>query len=188
MPDARPRHHHGAAVRHALSLTLWLVALGCGPGQSNPLGGGQNQRPIVDAWLLCYDCTNGEIDSVTAVGKLQPETVETLSTDLLTGPSSSRLSNIEQQLRASFTQDSAYEIEAGLTPPLSSTSYIRLYLGNYVAVYRARAGVALGKIGGARAGTVLDSAIAGQLRPPYEPLRSDVKDAVKAARDSLWSP
>jgi hypothetical protein len=190
MPDACPGHHRGTAVRQALWSVLCLVALGCGGSQTNQaaLVPGQSPRDRIDPWLLCQDCTDGELDSLTALGKLLPATVESLSTDLLAGPTAARISNIEQQLEAGFSEDTAYENSAGVTTTITSTDYIRLYSGNYVAVYRARAAVALARIGGVRAGAVLDSAVAGQLRPPSEPLRPDVKVAVKSARDTLWAP
>jgi hypothetical protein len=190
MPDACPGHHRGSAVRHGLACVLCLVVLGCGDCQDNKalVVAGQNVREIIDPWLLCHDCTDGELDSLTALGKLVPETVESLSTDLLAGPSATRRANIEQQLEESFTEDTAYEASTGVTPTISSTEYVRLYASNYVAVYRARAGVALARIGGVRAGAALDSAIADQLRSASEPLRADVKKAVKSARDSLWAP
>ena len=43
-------------------------------------------RKGFDAWLLRQDCTDGELDSLTALGNLHPAVVESLSTDLLAGP------------------------------------------------------------------------------------------------------
>jgi hypothetical protein len=191
MPDACPGHHRGGgAVKHALGYVLCLVALGCGGSQNQqaPINPGQNNRATIDAWLLCHECTDGELESLTALGKLLPAAVESLSTDLLAGPSAARRKFIEKQLLASFTEDSVDELTAGVTPTISSVDYIQVYKGNYVAVYRARAAIALGKIGGTRAGTALDSAIAGQLRPSSDSLRPDVKADVKYAKDQLWAP
>lgn len=167
-----------------------LLALACGQEEKPastvaPEGTG---RHAVDAWLLCQDCTDGELDSLTALGKLHPEVVETLGTDLLSGPAPARRANIEQQLERTFTADTAYEHAAGVTSTLSSTDFVSLYADNYVAVYRAHAAMALAAIGGSRAGLVLDSAVAGQLRPGSDSLRPDVLTAVKAARDNLWEP
>jgi hypothetical protein len=190
MPVSCAGHDRGTVRKLALELVLCLVTLACGQGGSNqetiaPSGHG---RETIDAWLLCQECSDGELDSLTALGKLLPATVESLSTDLLAGPSPDRRANIEQQLRASFTEDSVDELTADVAPTISSVEYIQVYKGNYVAVYRARAAIALGKIGGTRAGTALDSAIAGRLRPSSDSLRPDVKADVKYARDQLWAP
>lgn len=167
-----------------------LVALaftqgGCNGPSVLPVGSG---RERIDAWLLCQDCTDGELDSLTALGNLHPAVVESLSTDLLAGPSATRRSNIEQQVHLSFDADTAYEHSEGAASTISSADYVALYTGNYVAVYRARAAVALAAIGGPRAGTALDSAIADQLRPGSDSLRPDVKQTVIEVKDTLWEP
>lgn len=165
---------------------LCLLALAfnqCGGPGVVPTG---SSRERIDRWLLCYDCTDGELDSLTEDGRAHPAVVESLSTDLLAGPSARRGNNIRQQLVQSYAVDTAYEIAAGLVPAITLPDYITLYSSNYVAVYRAHAGIALAVIGGARALTALDSAVAGHLRPASPPLRPDVTEAVKAARDTLW--
>jgi hypothetical protein len=169
-------------------LVVCLVALACGDNSQtiNPAG---VHREILDAWLLCHDCTDGELDSLAAFGKQYPvAVVESLSTDLLAGPSSGRRANIDQQLEKSFTEDTAYEGATGGTVTMLSAEFIQVYSGNYVAVYRARAAIGLGRIGGDRARATLDSAIAGHLRPLSDSLRPDVRVAVRFARDSLWAP
>lgn len=167
-----------------------LLALACSQGgkSASTVAAEGTGRDVIDAWLLCQDCTDGELDSLTALGKLQPEVVESLGTDLLSGPAPARRKNIEQQLARTFTADTAYEHAAGVTSTLSSTDFVSLYAENYVAVYRAHAAMALAAIGGSRAGLVLDSAIARQLRPGSDSLRPDVRTAVKSARDTLWEP
>jgi hypothetical protein len=192
MPVPCPGHDRGTVMRaRALKLALCLSTLACpqvGNNQATIAQGG-NVRETIDAWLLCQECTDGELDSLVALETLLPgATVDNLSTDLLAGPSSTRRTNIEQQLAGSFAEDSAYDVAEGVTPTLSSVDYIQIYRGNYVAVYRSRAAIALGRIGGARAGAALDSAVAGQLRQSSDSLRSDVKQDVQFARDSLWTP
>ena len=170
------------------SALLCAMALGfaqCAGPAVVPAG---SSRDRIDAWLLCYDCIDGELDSLTVDGRVHPAVVESLSTDLLSGPAPVRRSNVEQQLVRSFSADTAYEVAAGLAPSITRADYISLYLGNYVAVYRAHAGIALSAIGGSRAKTALDSAVAGKVRPGSDPLRPDVAEAVKAARDTLWAP
>lgn len=186
MSEARPGHHRGTAMSQALAGVLCLLLIsGCVDEQKTKVAG-PDVRAVIDPWLLCQECTDGELDSLTALGKLVPETVESLSTDLLAGPAPTRLANIKQQLEESFSEDTAYENSNGGTPRMSSADYVQLYAGNYVAVYRARAAVGLAGIGGGRAGAALDSAIAGQVRPPSEPLRPDVQRAAEAAKDTLY--
>ena len=172
--------------RRAWGVLPCLLVWACNPtAQAVPVG---EVREITDPWLLCHDCTDGELDSLAALGKVNPAVAETLSTDLLFGPVPARRLNIEQQLQHTFDGDTAFEIAAGVTPSISSVDYIQLYAGNYVAVYRARAAIALAAIGGGRAGAALDSAITGQLRQGSEALRPDVTQTVTVVKDSLWSP
>jgi hypothetical protein len=174
---------------NALRALPWLLAVACSQGG----GGGQAASPgvadrdVIDPWLLCHDCTDGELDTLTVVGRLRPAVVESLSTDLLGGPAPGRRDNIELQIEQSFATDTAYENSLGIAPPVTAPDYVSQYAENYVAVYRAHAGVALAAIGGARAKTALDSAVAGGLRPGSAPLRPDVQEAVKSARDTLWA-
>jgi hypothetical protein len=170
---------------HALP---WLLVLACIQSSTPPAASvGLSDREVIDPWLLCQDCTDGELDTVTAAGKLRPTVVETLSTDLLAGPSATRRTNIRAQVEQSFDRDTAYTNAAGLTPNFASVDYIELYEDNYVAVFRTHAGIALAAIGGPRAKTALDSAVTGALRPGSDPLRGDVQQAVTAARDTLWT-
>lgn len=171
--------------RRGLFALLALACMQCNGSSIQPIG---SSRERIDAWLLCYDCTDGELDSLTADGRAHPAVVESLSTDLLAGPTAVRRQHIEKQLERSFDADTAYEIAAGLAPGISLVDYVTRYADNYVAVYRAHAGIALAAVGGGRAKTALDSAVAGQLRPGSDPLRPDVQETVKAALDTLWAP
>ena len=184
MSAPRPRRGRARGWLPCL-LALALTQGGCNGQNVLPVASG---RERIDAWLLCQDCTDGELDSLTALGNLHPAVVESLSTDLLAGPSATRRSNIQQQVDLSFDADTAYEHSVGAATTISSADYVALYTGNYVAVYRARAAVALAAIGGPRAGTALDSAIADQLRPGSDSLRPDVKQTVVDVKDTLWEP
>jgi hypothetical protein len=180
MSASRPRPRRAWGVLPCL--LLWAC------NQDVPAVAVVGVRHIIDPWLLCHDCTDGELDSVAEFGKVNPAVAETLSTDLLYGPVPARRQNIEQQLQHTFDGDTAFEMAAGVSPSISSVDYIQLYAGNYVAVYRARAAIALAAIGGGRAGAALDSAIAGQLRPGSDPLRPDVTATATAVKDTVWSP
>ena len=144
-------------------------------------------RERIDAWLLCQDCTDGELDSLTALGNLHPAVVESLSTDLLAGPSATRRSNIEQQVHLSFDADTAYEHSGGRFHHFVGGLRRAVYgeLCRRVPRPRRRGS---GRHRGARAGTALDSAIADQLRPGSDSLRPDVKQTVIEVKDTLWEP
>jgi hypothetical protein len=172
-------------IARALLGLLGLAIVHCAGPHVAP-GGSSRER--IDAWLLCHDCTDGELDSLRADGRAHAAVVESLSTDLLLGPSPGRRANIGQQLEQSYAVDTAYEIAAGLVPDMTLPDYVTRFTDNYVAVYRAHAGIALAAVGGARAKTALDSAVSGQLRPGSDPIRVDAGEAIKAARDTLWAP
>ena len=162
------------------------------------LGAAACQRPLKPAergdvlsWLECEECVDGELSRVIHLGhgwRTGAATSDSLIDDLLAGPGTGRTANISQQFLAAFHDDSVASSTAGGGFPVGSPQYIRHYVGNYVAVYRGRAAIALARIGGKRARAALDSARAGHLRQPTDSLRPDVLDEVAFGLDSILGP
>jgi hypothetical protein len=182
-----------ASARGGVALAFLSAALlACG---TQPPGGGRQRidsRTVIDAWLLCEECVDGELAAVLAAGgdsTTRAAAVEHLSAALLAGPSPSRVDNLRQQYLESFEADSVYGLTVlGVAPVTNSPDYVAHYLDNFIAGFRARAALALARIGGRRAQTVLDSALADRLRDPDDSLRADVLSSLRFARDSLLIP
>src|SRR6266496_3162209 len=63
MPVPCPGYDRDDTVRCcALELVLCLVALACGGNNQEPIAPGGHVRETIDAWLLCHECTDGELD------------------------------------------------------------------------------------------------------------------------------
>lgn len=116
------------------------------------------ERARVDAWLLCEDCSDGELDSVLALGARKPRaTVDTLGSDLRHGPRGNRWQNLKRQFNATYAADSTFaRVRRGLPSyPITRSHFIALESTVTVQLYRSRAARALQSIGGSRARTAL---------------------------------
>jgi len=166
-----------ATVTAVLLGTLFSVA-GC-----HPLS--QSDRVVLDRWLECVECNQGELTAVLARGA---PVLPPLRQVLLQGPDSTKLRVVEDYLaqRAQRIQDSV-PLPPIHPPPhhgqlnADAQLYVDTFLSNYTAVVERRAALALAKIGGPEAKVALQQASALNLR-------SDVHDFVVYARDSLWVP
>lgn len=146
----------------------------------------QVDRPTVNAWLTCVECSDGELDSLRALAARAPATVDTLRTDLLQGPSAAQRGRLTQQLTTTYQRLAALGagVPAVVPLPFSQGEFVALYLDKMVAIYRGRAAHALGAIGGVRARAVLDSA----LQLPTSTFPPDLLARIQFARDSLLGP
>jgi len=179
-------------MRNSVAALLSTAVLACGPAppaaQRQPSDPGQR----IDAWLLCEECTDGELAAVLALGAdsaTRQPAIESLVGGLLAGPSRRQIANVRQQFMESFQEDSIYAATVlGTAPVTGSAEYVDHYLGNFIALYRTRAALALARIRGRRATAALDSALAGRLRDPDDSLRRDVVASLRFARDSLAGP
>jgi hypothetical protein len=174
-------------------LVLALTLGGCQPDQT-PRQAGQGlperepvqpDRERVLRWLQCEECTEGELDSVRSLGS-KPETVDTLSEDLLAGPADYRRANVKEQFESLYTDDSLDAVSEGSQPSLTRAEYVNEYLDNFINLYRVRAARALAEIGGPKAKAVLDSAVSGYARTPGDTLRADAQRRVLYVRDSIY--
>lgn len=160
----------GAALIGCLGIT------GCQPG---------TDRAIVDAWLTCVECYDGELDSLKALATRQPVTVDTLLTDLVQGPSAARRGMLTQQLQTTYQRLEARALSTGTdTLTLTQSEFVDLYLGNMVEIYQGQAATGLGEIGGVPGRKALDSA----LTLPQSSFPPSVLARIKFARDSIIGP
>jgi hypothetical protein len=90
------------------------------------------ERRTVEEWLLCEECSDGELDSVLALG----DRAVPLLKDALEGPPDDRRANMRQQSEAMWR--GLQDTTAVLLP-----TFVARYDSNYVASYQTRAAVAL---------------------------------------------
>jgi hypothetical protein len=135
------------ASRLLAVMTLAVSVTGCGLSQQ--------QRLTLRHWLLCDDCSGGELDSVAAIGG---RGAPTLARALLEGPLPERRANVRRQLEASHAQLVRFAAPSPVT--VSESSYVQGFLDSYVATYQIRAIGALRRIGTSRAHGALREALA----------------------------
>lgn len=149
----------------------------------------QREGGQVDAWLHCIECSDGEADSLLALGRRKAGPLfKRLRTDLLAGPSPGRRHNVQEQFRRTYQAMQTYASDHPDDVSVLGTveaDFVRGYLENYLSSYRLRAGIGLVRVAGTAAMPVLDSAIQGHLTTPSDTLRDDVKSALLFARDSM---
>ena len=133
-------------LRGAVALCAAII-VGCAPADA-PRAAAVQQRVL--ALMECYECVDGELDSVVAQGV---QAVPLLRTALLEGPAPGRLARMDSSLRY-------------YTTPRASNTVIALQLGNYRALYRMRSTRALTAIGGTASSEAL---CAGRSVPQLTP-------------------
>lgn len=143
-------------------------------------------RAVLNAWLTCVECSDGELAAVETLAANVPSTVDTLRAALLQGPSAAQRGRLSQQLQATY-QRLADHVAGSPLPdslPVSQPVYVGRYLGNMVAIYQGRAALALGAIGGTRARQALTDALA----LPAGSFPPSVRARIQFAYDSLLGP
>ena len=156
-----------------------------------PLAGCLSPREhrLVDAWLHCTECSDGEADSLASLGQRKPWALfRRLRRDVLAGPNARRRDNVQQQFRHTWQSVQDYSIAHPAAPSglqANQTEFVRSYFDNYVALYRVRAGIGLARVAKAGAVPVLEAALTGELSTPGDTLRNDVRAALEIARDSV---
>lgn len=160
-----------------LILTLFVVACVTSCRRDKVATAAHLRR--VDAWLNCEECDRGQLDSVVHLGTAVSAA---LAQVLLNGPPAGRVDSIRTGLSNSYAGLTSYvATHPGLDSLPPAAAYVGPFLSNYDASNRKRAALALGRIKGKIARAALDSA--GAL-----PLRADVLQVVRFARDSLIGP
>lgn len=165
---------------------LLLLAAACGEWASNRTLTPEERR-TVDAWLVCEDCMDGELDSVLALAaRKRRVTLDALTRDLLAGPAPERRNHIERQLAGTYLRIRTYASDHhGAPPALDSARFVSLFRDNTVDLYRKRAALALARVDGVAALPVLDSVRDGHYLPPGDSIRPDVAAAVSRLIDQL---
>lgn len=105
------------------------------------------ERNTVRRWLLCEECSEGELDSVVALG----DRVTGVLGQALQGPTPSGRQNIRRQAEAMFDRLTGAR--------LSQSQFVGHFVDNYVATYQSRSIVALERIGTPQAHAVLLAAL-----------------------------
>jgi hypothetical protein len=127
---------------------------------------------VVDRWLLCDECTAGELDSVRLLGSTA---VPRLATALIDGPTLGRRKLMREKSTRSY-------VAIQPPPTISQADYVNDLVSNYLARYQQRAASALAAIGGVEARDVLDEALGPGNVTQY---RADVVRAIRFARSGF---
>jgi hypothetical protein len=130
----------------------------------------QHEWELVDRWLNCDECINGERDSVRLLGE---RAVPAIS-ERLAGPTQARQQVVMRQF------DDAYNSSGG--GGASRAEYVTDLLSAYKATYQKRAALSLADIGGDKAQNALDDAIADTTSRGY---RDDVVDLLQFLKVKL---
>jgi hypothetical protein len=124
-----------------------LALVSCGGEETTTRALVVEPTPSIRRWLLCEECTDGELDSVLALGD---RAVDPLASALI-GPPLEGIENIRRQVQGMYARAPVDSID--------SSQYMSYYLGNYVALYQRRAAVALDSLDTPRAREVLTQAL-----------------------------
>ena len=175
MSAARRRSPAARWLLRALALAAASAAATCSQCRLAP-----TEDAVVDRWLECEECSDGELQAVLALGSHKRwATVSRLATDLLHGPDAPRAAHFEHRLFQAHASDSLYAaVHMVLRPVPSWIAYRQEFADNFEATDRIRAAIAVAKVGGWYARWQLRRAAA-------LPLRADVHGYVVFARDSL---
>jgi hypothetical protein len=157
-----------------------LVALAACP---DPV---DSDRAVIDAWLGCIECSDGELQAVLDLAAVRPQaTSDTLGAALLRGPTPQERSNLQRQFETVYHRLATRLGSGNLQVTLAE--YVRHYSDNVTAIYRIRAAQALARIPGPAAKQYLDFVQADSLSTPGDTLRPDVRRAIFLA-DSAFNP
>lgn len=163
-------------------LTVAISVSGCFllPRLGQPPVPDQEVAEIIDYWLLCEECTEGERADVVGLGAAAVPRL----TDALRAPAAQKQDNMRAQVTESFASMSAV---SAAPPPMAD--YVDGFVANYVATYQRRSALALGDIATPDAiqalGTALDSAEARAYRPDVVAVIAEALD--RAQEGSGWT-
>ena len=162
----------------SMLLTLCFSAPRCqksGTPSLPPEQAAQARRAIVN-YFECEECKPEEIEAVV---KLGPVAVPTFVATLREGAPRTNLEVYRRHLTVRYRELKQYErTHPEAKVPGSEEQFVNSYAENYVALYRVRAALALGMIGGADAKRALEEA-------SRTPLREDVREAVKGSLEKI---
>ena len=165
----------GSVARRAATLIIMSLATlaACG-------GVSERDRELLDIWLTCEECSAGELDSIMRIGD---RIVPRHSTALMDGPSDDAQQNYELQLREIYGERAARaQRNPDIQIRITESEFVERFLGNFVALYRVRAGHALAQIGVPDAAAALADAAEAARQGHF---RDDVAEEVKRLDSAL---
>ncbi len=134
---------------------------------------------VLVEWFECEECVDGELSSVTEYGQI---VVPILIATLNEGPSPASRELLRRELETRYDELSAYSKDhPNVELASSKEEFVEIYLSNYDALYRVRAALALGAIGGKNAEEALKSALDNADR---EDVRSSIEQALSESKES----
>jgi hypothetical protein len=143
-----------------LVLLLGTCSSACArtPAQSQ-----SNEDRVLQAWLTCEECSDGELDAVVKLGSAA---VPRLAEALRAGPPQLVLDETRKRLTATHQSMVDYaRTHADAAVPMSERDYVDRHTENFIALYQKRAATGLGAIGGPDAKRELTDALARPMRP-----------------------
>src|SRR5262245_4694408 len=126
-------------------------------------------------WVECDESHGGQLQAVVRWGEAA---VPSLAATLEQGPSLERMTAYRNGLGRTYEKLKAYSEshpDRESEPLLSLGEFVGLYTQNFIALYKSRAAIALGRTGGAAAKSALEKAQTQSLRP----------DVARSVKDSL---
>jgi hypothetical protein len=133
------------------------------------------EKSVVERWLLCEECTSGELNAVVA---LRDRATGRLDQALRDGPSDADRKRIGQHAESRYAR-----LVARSPQRVTKLAWIDHYERSFVAHYQAHAALALGRIGTTRARKALLEAM--QHETAYAP---DVRRALGQAAPVVLAP
>ncbi|MEP7001782.1 MAG: hypothetical protein ABI969_14945 [bacterium] len=127
--------------RRGVAMLAGLFVTACMPAATT------QTSAIIERYLTCEECVNGELAAVTALGQAAVPTL----TAALTGPSAQSLANITQSSVDAFSraraQSNRYsQADRALRPMADSATFVSRNVESFRASYQARAAHALAVI------------------------------------------
>jgi HEAT repeat protein len=168
----------------SIAVILWALMLGLLAGcettgsPSRSANGfdpeqAQEARATTIKWLECEECVDGELEAVVRLGQ---DIVPSLEAVLHEGLSPAGRKFLESELEKRYDRMMARAEENPRTRPAGTREqFLEQYMGNFEAMYRIRAAIALGEIGGSKANQALQEASQTEHR----------RDVERAIREAL---
>ena len=157
-------------MKRSIVMLAALLELGTqGMGLAQPNSAGTEVVRVVQVWLECEECREGQRAAVVRLGAAA---VPVLG-QYLRGPAPERRAEVQRSLQAAWQKMKEYEADhANVKVPMTQDEYVTTYLDNFIALYQVRSAIGLGDIGGSEAARLLNEA-------RRQPLREDVKTVVE---------
>jgi hypothetical protein len=133
----------GTLRMRKVRVLTWMAGLAC---VSMPGCTPDAHQPKIDAYLLCVECQDAELDSVVV---LADEVVDQLGKCLVDGPSEADLRDLREQGKEAHSRILDYVARHPESSPtlIGEDAYVEEAVRSFVATTQKRCAVALGRIG-----------------------------------------